>query len=364
MHPEIHFLLTSFLVQFSNSRDNRRAMDVLSSNPVMPISDRQMKPHRKAQCSRRPRSLSHGRPPTLNKPTPSLSSKATRTLIRSHHQLHKARAQAVSKGDDAAVCEIDAKIAALGGLESYQLASKTGQTKERGGDTSVVLVEWLKPVLDKLRAARAAGGGAGGGGGRLRVLEVGALSTKNACSLTDELCVARIDLHSQEKGIQQQDFMERPLPVRQDDMLDVISLSLVLNYVPDPVTRGQMLKRTAEFLDTKLPTTLAKNGDAGEKEMEERLLPCVFLVLPAACVLNSRYFTEERLTEIMHAIGYERTGRKVTNKLIYYLWVLRTSAASQDVAHDLAKHQKNKAFRKEELNPGKTRNNFTVVLND
>lgn len=286
-------------------------------------------------------------------------------MIRSHHQLQKARAQAVLKGgeDDPVVREIDGKIASLGGLESYQLASKTGQTKERGGDSSVALVEWLRPVLKKMRATSKGGGGSDGNE-RLRVLEIGALSTKNACSLIDELSVARIDLHSQEKGIQQQDFMERPLPRCQGDMFHVVSLSLVLNYVPDSTTRGEMLKRTSKFLTTQLPATLAENTNTKEKEVDESLLPCLFLVLPAACVLNSRYFTEERLTDIMHATGYEKLRRKATNKLIYYLWVLRGAREPSDTSPEATKRQKSKSFRKEELNPGKARNNFTVVLND
>ncbi|KAI5304435.1 hypothetical protein KEM56_006495 [Ascosphaera pollenicola] len=277
-------------------------------------------------------SLAHGRPPTIRPAAPSLSAKATRTLIRSHHQLHKARAQAVANNDHAAVREIDREIEALGGLESYQLASKKGQSKERGGDSSKVLLDWLKPTLKKLD------------GERLRVLEVGALSTTNACSLADELEVTRIDLHSQEKGILQQDFMERPLPTSDADRFHIISLSLVLNYVPEPAGRGEMLLRTTRFLNAIIPSSL-ENAATEPK-------PCLFLVLPAACVLNSRYLTEERLAAIMNDIGYSRTQRKVTEKLVYYLWEYDTAHAIRTPC----------VYKKDQLNPGKIRNNFCVTL--
>ncbi|OAX78629.1 hypothetical protein ACJ72_07058 [Emergomyces africanus] len=291
-------------------------------------------------------SLSHGRPPTaISKPAASLSAKATRTLIRAHHQLHKARARALADGDEALVQDLDKQIAAHGGLESYQLASKKGQSKERGGDSSKVLVDWLAPVFAKLKLKRKQGVHHGDGHGdlkiergeekpRLRLLEVGALSTSNACSRVGLLDVTRIDLHSQEKGILQQDFMQRPLPACEEEKFHIISLSLVLNYVADPATRGEMLRRTTAFL-TPLPppSSVGAVGDAASRDINGRSssstpLPCLFLVLPAACVLNSRYFTEERLQAIMLSLGYKMVQRKVTSKLIFYLWEYNATTAT------------------------------------
>jgi 25S rRNA (adenine2142-N1)-methyltransferase len=276
--------------------------------------------------------LSQGRPPTVHRPAPSLSSRATRSLIRSHHQLQKAHARAVAEGNEKLAHELEEQISAKGGLESYQLASKKGQSKERGGDSSKVLIDWLQPVLQELPS------GTPPGQPRLRLLEVGALSTKNACSMVKSLEVTRIDLNSQEPGILQQDFMERPLPGSDADRFHVISLSLVLNYVPDPATRGQMLLRTTQFLA--MPTSPAKD-----------MLPCLFVVLPAACVLNSRYFTEKRLQEMMSSLGYAMLKRKVTAKLVYYLWHYRGATAAAPAK-----------FRKEMLNDGLTRNNFAITL--
>lgn len=307
---------------------------------------------------KRPALLSHTRPriPTAKQLTPSapsvsLSSKATRNLIRSHHQLLKARERAVLAGDASLVSQLDAQIDANGGLESYQLASKTGQSRERGGDSSTVFLEWIRPLLRRIKETRQQGGVSSTG--NLRLLEVGALSTKNACSQHDCIDVTRIDLNSQEPGILQQDFMERPLPAATADGDDgkdrfhAISLSLVLNYVPSAAQRGEMLKRCLAFFTTS-PSCSLPNTDS------TYFAPYLFLVLPAACVLNSRYFNSERLNDIATSLGYNKLKEKVTNKLIYQLWEFRDNSN---------KNKSAKTFRKEELNPGKTRNNFTITLN-
>ena len=279
---------------------------------------------------KRAKPLSHSRPPTVKAKQAALSSKATRNLIRSHHQLNKSRAQAVHAGDEELVRKIDAQIEAKGGLESYQLASKLGQSSERGGDSSKALLEWLNPQLSQLKETSF----------KLRVLEVGALSAKNACSRNQQLDVTRIDLNSQESGILKQDFMQRPLPRDETDRFHILSLSLVLNYVPDAVGRGEMLKRCVTFLTNVLPA-----GFPGS------FTPCLFLVLPAPCVYNSRYLTEARLQDILSSMGFMLARNKQTSKLIFQLWEFRND-------------YRPKPFKKEMLNPGKTRNNFAIVVHD
>jgi 25S rRNA (adenine2142-N1)-methyltransferase len=279
-----------------------------------------------AQKSRKHISLTRGRPPS-SKP-PSLSSKATRSLIRSHHQLQKSHSQALTQGDGNLAKDLEIQIAAQGGLQSYQLASKAGQSVQRGGDSSSVLVGWLKHVFSAV----------GESGEKLRVLEVGALSARNAISRVLNCEVTRIDLNAQEKGILQQDFMERPLPVIEGDKFHIVSLSLVLNYVPDATGRGDMLRRTTEFLcQPKISMTYGR-------------IPCVFLVLPAACVTNSRYLTEERLEEIVGSLGYDLVEKKISAKLIYYL-----------LHFDFDKMTKG-TFKKVKFRPGGQRNNFAIIL--
>ncbi|KAF4633206.1 hypothetical protein G7Y89_g4910 [Cudoniella acicularis] len=278
------------------------------------------------------KSLSLGRPPTV-KYTASISSKATRTLIRTHHTLEKQRAKALADGDDAKAEAIAKEIEVKGGLQKYQKASLLGQSNDRGGDSSKILMEWLTPVVPMLREQLK-------NSHPVRMLEVGALSTTNACSKSHLFEMERIDLNSQSQGIKQQDFMERPLPVTENELFDIISLSLVLNYVPDAVGKGNMLLRTLKFLRTTKYT-----GNLQE------FFPSVFLVLPAPCVMNSRYIDEAKLEGIMKALGFVCVKKKLSTKLVYYLFRLESATT-----------KRNFGFKKEEIRSGKTRNNFAIVL--
>ena len=277
--------------------------------------------------------ISKGRPPLAKKPIAALSAEKTRQLIRTHHQLNKELAKADALGDHEGVTELKKRIEELGGLESYQQASIQGQAKDRGGDSSVILMEWLKQFSKSTQADTS----------MPKLLEVGALSTKNACSQSGIFDIERIDLNSQAEGIKQQDFMDRPLPSSDSERFDILSLSLVLNYVPDADGRGEMLRRTCQFL--------RNGGSATPAEDSKTAFPALFLVLPAPCIFNSRYMNEERLTCIMASLGYILLRFKHTHKLIYTLWQLRDEPAPRG-----------QSYPKKEVNPGGNRNNFSVVL--
>lgn len=280
-----------------------------------------------------PKSLSHGRPKLLRPPPSLTASKATRTLIRKHHTLSKQLAKSLKDGDQTTAAKLAEEIEAQGGIESYQRASLIGQGKQRGGDSSKLLMEWLSPVHHDTSEGK---------GKTFRMLEVGSLSKNNACSRSGLFEMERIDLNSQEEGIQQQDFMERPLPKLDDERFDIISLSLVLNYVPDAVGKGEMLRRTAKFLRHQSVEGAAKE-----------YFPSLFLVLPAPCVENSRYMDEEKLENIMNSLGYIKVKRKLTTKLVYYLYLWRKEEKAE-----IGKI----VFKKVEIRSGKTRNNFSITL--
>ncbi|KAL1889791.1 25S rRNA (adenine2142-N1)-methyltransferase [Sporothrix stenoceras] len=316
------------------------------------------------------KSLSAGRPPTA-RPPKSISRKTTKKLINSHHQLEKRRLQAVARNDKAAEIAIAAEIEALGGLARYQQASLQGQHRERGGDSSRVLMQWLGIDQDeKDKAARAVATKTVTAAmtapeaepsflksAPLRMLEVGALSIDNACSVSGCFQMERIDLNSQGPGILQQDFLQRPRPTSDKERFDIISLSLVLNYVPQHSDRGEMLLRCLDFLHE--PGMVSTEGKSSSKagsapatdDNIQKYFPSVFMVLPEPCVANSRYLTKEHLTNMMNVLGFDLLESKTSQRLVYYLWA-RRRPASMHVPR----------FIKKELRSGPTRNNFSIVL--
>ncbi|EXJ72279.1 uncharacterized protein A1O5_04783 [Cladophialophora psammophila CBS 110553] len=344
----------------------------------------------------------------------SLSSRHTRALINTHHLLQKRLARARSRGDTTEIREIEAQLAAQGGLKAYQLASRTGQSAERGGDSSRVLVGWLDEELRARKAALAVlrsgcpeprqgewraqhtndDDDADGDDAEqdrntkptglkpLRILEIGALSTRNALNVAGVTRVRRIDLRSADEGIEEMDFMHLPLPLPHDaegkgrwhderGYYDVLSLSLVLNYVPDPKARGAMLKRTALFFAPQpLPHGKKDRRTKDDDRQNQRdvdadvdalqQLPCLFLVLPSSCLHNSRYLTPQHLTAILNSLGYTHLHTKTTRKLHYSLWRFDGPRARDE----WIKSGGDVVFKKREINPGGGRNNFCIVLDD
>ncbi|KAK3379594.1 putative methyltransferase-domain-containing protein [Lasiosphaeria ovina] len=283
---------------------------------------------------RQPKTLAAGRPPVFQPRPKSISRKSTKSLINQHHLLEKRKRQAIAKGDKAAEAAIEAEIEELGGIERYQQASLQGQRHDRGGDSSKILMEWLEPCFAEGQAVPDR---------PLRMLEVGALSTQNVCSKSGHFGIERIDLNSQEEGILQQDFMARPLPRDDTERFDVISLSLILNFVPDPRERGDMLLRTTQFL--------CGPERHGSTWPLRDFFPSLFLVLPAPCVTNSRYMDEDRLIAIMESLGYAKAASKTTHRLVYYLWRRESKCLGPE-----------SPFPKKEIRSGSSRNNFAVVL--
>ena len=84
------------------------------------------------------------------------SHKSTQSTISSFHTLLKREAQVKrrleesTRHDKVGLCkeldEIKSSIKELGGLETYQDASKYGQSLERGGDSAKVLIAWLREL--------------------------------------------------------------------------------------------------------------------------------------------------------------------------------------------------------------------------
>ncbi|KAI5951467.1 BMT2 [Candida jiufengensis] len=224
------------------------------------------------------------------------------------------------------LARIDSEIEQRGGLKTYQSASTQGQTSKRGGDSSKKLIEWLKTSKYETKLTQ-----------DLNALEIGCLSPHNIISTSKIFkSITRIDLNSQDPFILQQDFMERSLPTSEEEKFNLISCSLVLNFVPSHEKRGEMLIRITKYLKS------PKNGQ----------LSSLFLVLPLPCVKNSRYFDNDKLLEIMGKLGFKQTFFYEANKVAYWLFDWN------------GKVSKNITFNKKELHSGSTRNNFCISIDN
>ncbi|KAI8998874.1 putative methyltransferase-domain-containing protein [Trametes punicea] len=264
---------------------------------------------------------------------------STRTVIRRFHVLIKRQAQlrlriVHARTEDAISIRaeldvVEREIEELGGLEAYQRMSAIGQDKDRGGGSEKVLIEWLREMQIP-RAMK-------GKGTRLRLLEIGALKPDNYASCSTWIDATPIDLHSRHPSIVEQDFLLMD-PAEHGEAWDAISLSLVLNFVPDAKDRGRMLR---------LAHTMLRS---------EGLL---FVALPLPCILNSRYFTPEHFQGLMAAIGFEQvyTRWREGGKMAYWLFRKASEHASASGTYkDHLLYQKKTVFRQG------NRNNFVVLL--
>ncbi|KAH7341822.1 putative methyltransferase-domain-containing protein [Rhizoctonia solani] len=270
------------------------------------------------------------------KPLDSAKPKSTRTLIRRFHVLIKRRAvlqKQKSKpgaGDSTLKTEleeIDAEIESMGGLEAYQNMSAIGQGKDRGGGSETVLIGWMREL------------GMDQSGGKVRLLEVGALKHDNYGSCESWVACSPIDLRSRHPKIREQDFLKLDVDENKGKW-DVVSLSLVVNFVPDGEDRGKMLSIAHDILRPPSPSV---NGGL------------LFLVLPVPCVANSRYMTPDHLVSICARLGFTliRDRCKSGGKVAYWLFA-RSDKQPTQTSTDFSK--------KTVLREGSDRNNFSILL--
>ncbi|OSX64938.1 hypothetical protein POSPLADRAFT_1135259 [Postia placenta MAD-698-R-SB12] len=253
---------------------------------------------------------------------------ATRAVIRRFHVLLKRKAQLEKAPGDArtaqALADVKHEIESLGGLKAYQRMSTIGQGNDRGGGSEKIFVGWLQDI--------GVAGSAQAEEKRLRLLEVGALKPDNYASCSAWIEATPIDLRSNHPAIKEQDFL---LMDEEENCAqwDLISLSLVLNFVPDAPNRGRMLRMAHSML---------------------RPGGYVFLALPLPCIMNSRYLTSDHLEALLQTVGLSvvKTRWKEGGKMAY--WLL--SKSQPDDATAIKTYSKKVVLRS-----GK-RNNFAILL--
>ncbi|KAJ7771779.1 nucleolus protein [Mycena metata] len=261
---------------------------------------------------------------SVNTSTSSSKPESSRKVIRQYHVLLKQQAQleALPKRDAKTAQtleDIKHQLDELGGLEFYQRMSAIGQGHDRGGGSEKVAISFLRETYPE-----------GPSRPVLNLLEVGALKPDNYDSCRSWIKTTPLDLHSRHPSILEQDFLLMD-EAENWEKWDVVSLSLVLNFVSDAKDRGRMLRLAWNFL--------VPGGH-------------LFLALPLPCVVNSRYLTCERLTALMEAVGFFQIKErwKPGGKMIYSFYQKRMTPGFSE------------PFAKKTVLRQGDRNNFCILL--
>jgi len=230
---------------------------------------------------------------------------------------------------------------ALGGLPAYQSASLRGEAKG-GFNASTWVLAFLVANAPSLALPPVT-----------RLLDVGAIvehyrsKDPRTEGLPTKLEVTSIDVNPLSPDVVKADFFDfatsilegyspsggPPLP----RAFDVIVLSLVVNFIGDPWKRGLMLSLASRLLT---PGGL------------------LFLVLPSACVLNSRFVNQPLLTRISGALGLSAAPVPTAVRVTASLWMsvyVRVGVPDDPPPPTLRKRNEIR------VGPGKF-NNFAILL--
>ncbi|KAA1107066.1 hypothetical protein PGT21_001132 [Puccinia graminis f. sp. tritici] len=230
----------------------------------------------------------------------------------------------------------------LGGLEAYQTASKIGGALENGGETG----KWCAQTLIELGFRPS---GPPPTINKVTLLDVGAIDGKSYAKYTDWISTTSIDINPiDESVVARCDFFKFPLPKTEEQKFDVVGLSLVLNFIGDLKKRGEMIKRARKFLKP-----------AGK----------LFIVLPLACLNNSRYLDFKRFRMILNYLGFKVIKQHNSSKLTYWL-LEKEDLQSNTIDHPTgsdpttnSNHSKSSLkFPKVQIRPGLSRNNFCIKV--
>ncbi|KAH9808190.1 putative methyltransferase-domain-containing protein [Melampsora americana] len=242
------------------------------------------------------------------------SYKRTSALISEFHTLQKALARTK---DPIQRQQILKQQARLGGLKTYQAASSYAGSKEKGGETG----KWCAKALENHL----------GGKKNITLLDVGAISG-TSYEKFPWIQTTSIDLNPQDPSkVLKYDFMKFPIP---EEKFDVIGLSLVLNFVGDLKQRSEMIKHSHQYL---------------------KPFGFLYIVLPLACIENSRYLDSNRFNSILNSLGFHSLQQYNSSKLTFWL----TQRSGQN---GIGSIQRNLKWSKEEIRNGIDRNNFCIKV--
>jgi 25S rRNA (adenine2142-N1)-methyltransferase len=225
------------------------------------------------------------------------------------------------------------------GLDTYQLASIKSCEKGRGSCGHYLIASMKKYEFQREE------------GKKVKVLDVGAITGQEYIKYRF-MEVVSIDLQSQSPLVKKCDFFDyrqsynehrEPVELENDDVVpqqsatfDIVCLSLVLNFVPHPLRRGEMLLHAHTFIKP--------NG-------------WLYVVLPLPCISNSRYFDRNLLIQLVNSIGFRMVCYKESKKLCYLVFErleLGNALKSEKPSKNL--------YKKTEIHSGKKKNNFCILL--
>lgn len=211
------------------------------------------------------------------------------------------------------------------GMDKYQEASLEGEGRSGGYDCS----KW---VLEKLSTLEV------GGGDTLSLLDVGAIVHRfgercTAGGRSVKLAATSIDLNPStcERGqkVIKADFFDFASErIREGARYDVVCLSLCINFEGSAKKRGEMVRLAGRLL---------KDGGYA------------MIVLPKACLDNSRYCDESIMHEVMQVCGIKVAHTDSSQKLWRCVGRRTGDVEKEEVPRRAARG-------------GSGRNNFAVVL--
>lgn len=285
---------------------------------------------------------------------PDLSSLSRGEIIAKYHEIRKNLAaidnnpQFPNEATKEAMRQILRAQLKMIGIETYQNASRAGESLSGGFDSSQWVLEELPRYSERFHRD---------GHTTISLLDVGAIAHRfpeqlqlpqrnnanieNENAATIALDVTSIDLNPEHSDAGSKvikadffDFAEQKLTENMGKY-HVICLSLCVNFEGCPKRRGLMLSLSSRLLHP---------GGV------------LFLVLPRACVKNSRYLDEDRFRVIMQAAGVPVLSTAYTSKLMKSVAEKRETDPMVDFARLPL------ASKKEVLRTGKERNNFAITL--
>ncbi|KAG0143632.1 hypothetical protein CROQUDRAFT_80887 [Cronartium quercuum f. sp. fusiforme G11] len=245
------------------------------------------------------------------------SHKRTSTLISQFHTIEKILARTTNPIERKKLLKEQSK---LGGLNTYQAASSYAGSKEKGGETG----KWCAKALEEIFRCKK----------NITLLDVGAISGTSYQKFP-WIQTTSIDLNPQdEEKVLKYDFLKFPIPDSDSKKFDVIGLSLVLNFVGDLKRRSEMIQHAHLYL---------------------KPFGYLYIVLPLACIENSRYLDSERFTNILNSLGFVPVKQHNSTKLTFWL-----SQRSGSNGYGII--QKHIKWNKEEIRKGANRNNFCIKV--